>query len=816
MGRRFRWYRLAVLAAVAGVGVLLWPRAHAPATKKIHSGDKPVPFVAKRSPSSSVPEWLEGSPRRRWLAGRVTSEGEPVAHARVRLASRAADLAGAPILDAATGSDGRFDFGLQRITAYTLAASAPGKTEAILSFDLEDPRLAADRLELSLGGCSAVVEGTISDAAGIPVEKARVRRIEAASVPLETDASGRFRLCAGSAEAHLRIEADGDGPTFLKATASAPAKVTLAPPARVVGRCVTEDDGEPVAGAVVAVGSYPEILWTLSDGSGHFEVPVGPGARNVHGFSVDRQSIDVFIDKLEPGRATGEIVLVLRPAARVAGHVVADGKPVGGVPVSVGKGAEAYGIFPAYSQADGDFVLERLLPGYYLMLETPGYFLRSPRHIEPTLEPSAPITVEIATYVNLHGRVLRDGAPVADAEVSCKGPKEAWVPVRSGPGGEYLCEKLASGHHVVSAEDAAGAFSDDIDVELKPGEDRELDIELAHSASISGILVDESGQPVAGATVHFAAGDDDGEAKTEDDGRFRVDALAGRAVYQATVWPPNARNFSMEEARSFRSVDVPGPRSQVTGIRLEVVRKPPPIDGTVFDETDQPAAGVMLSLRDRPGGAPLAQAVSGSDGSFRFQPPERATYEIDALAQDGSDRDLHGVRSGDRDIHLRLDAPIGIDGTLAGFRTEVEVIVVNAGRIYTLHPTGNEFRLHGLKLGPCIVAAKDGYKDGQLLTVTLTERTPVPVTLTALKAARVSLELVDATTRGPANASCHWGRRLGDIEIHEPQVIFPYEGRDNVIVPPGDVFIVCGRSKVALTVAPGEVRSLELAVESQE
>jgi len=815
MGWSTRWRWVLLTAVVVAVVAILWPHPHRPAAERTPAGAGRSVLVPPRlAEKSNVPSWLGGEVQTRSVAGRVTAGGAPVAGARVRLASRASALAGAPVEERVTGPDGRFDFGGQRVNAYTLAASAPEKTEAALAFHLEDPRVGADRLELVLGGCQTVIEGTIVDADGRPVEKARVRRLDAASIPVETDGNGKFRRCIAAGETELAASADGFGPSFFAVKPPAPAQVTLAAPGHVAGVCVSDEDGEPVSGAVVAVGRFPEIVWGLSDASGRFDVPVGAGSGEVHAFSVDRQSRDETFSALEPGGVTRSIVLRLRPALRLVGQVVAAGQRAAGVPISSGKADEAYGSFPVYSKADGSFVLPRLRQGM-VALESEGYLLIAPKMVWTSDEPSPPITVEIAALVNLRGRVLRDGAPVADAEVSCKGAKETWTAVRSGPAGAYLCEKLAAGHHVISAEDALGAFSDDIDVELKPGEDRKLDIELAHSASISGILVDEAGQPVAGATVHFAAGDDDGDAKTGDDGRFRVEALAGRAVYRATVWPPNTRAFTMDAARSFPVVDVPGPRSQVSGIRLEVVRKAPSITGVAFDETDTPAPGVVLALRDRPDGAPLAEVVSGSDGAFAFQPPERAIYEIYARAPDGADRELRNIPSGATDLHVKLDAPIGIDGTIAGFHSEVDVTVVNAGRTYTLPQVRKAFRLHGLKLGPCIVAARDADRDGQAVAVNLTERTPVPVTLTAQKAARISLDVVDATTRGPATATCRWSWRLGETEAFDwRETPYAQEGRRELIVPPADVFIMCDRTKVALTLAPGEVRSVELAVDS--
>jgi RNA polymerase sigma-70 factor (ECF subfamily) len=223
-------------------------------------------------PASEVPGWiqLEGLPPRT-IAGRVTSNGRPIAGARLRLSS--GTLTSARELDryAVSGSDGRLVFAAQPITDWILTAWAPGLAPLIHYIDLRQANWgslvagrAVDALEIDLAPCRASVRGTVRDPGGGVIASARVGFASGwteGGTAARTDGDGRYELCLPDASAQARVltaEASGYGSTEARSPAeSGTVDFVLEPHGIVAGRAVRGASGEPAANVALMLLPLP-------------------------------------------------------------------------------------------------------------------------------------------------------------------------------------------------------------------------------------------------------------------------------------------------------------------------------------------------------------------------------------------------------------------------------------------------------------------------------------------------------------------------------------------------------------------------------
>jgi hypothetical protein len=790
-----RWVgRVAGLALAVAAAFFLWPRGLARAPGRgggpvpvAGGGSAPAPPQVEETP---VPAWLAGTGRLRRIAGRVTADGQPVAGAAVRLASRAAQMAGAPVREQTTRTDGGFDFGEQATTGYTLAAHAEGRTDAVLAFDLDDLRLAADALELVLRPCDADLHGAVRDASGAPV-RAQVHRLEKAAFTVATDAGGRYRVCLPDGPVALVVEADGFGSEVVHVEGAGASRrdIALAAALTVTGRCVDGADGRPVAGAVVAVG--PSFV--LSGADGRFRVPgVSPRAESAWGLAAAARGY-------AQSNATKDATLVFPPTSRIVGTVVAHGQPVAGVEVSTGFLRDSTGGWPAFSQEDGSFALERVPRGPQGLLVA-GHVVMSPTALTVELPVHEGVVIEIEDTAVIRGRVLRGGRPVAGAEVTCAGPKAQWKPVRSGADGAYVCDGLSGGTYAVSAEDeAGGAFGDDVQVKIGPGAERVVDVELGHSASIAGLLVDAEGRPVAGRYLRFLSKElgDVSAGTTDADGRFVVTELAGGGTYDAEV-------RDVPAFQSFPRVVVPRADSHVEGVRLVLVADRT-LRGQVLDARGAPAPGARVAVAERlDSAAPLGEATTGDDGRWAIERIGCSSCVVRARGADGSEGVFVGPGPSSV-VDLRLGPPVSLEGKLVGFGPRPGGVVHLDPEVPgAVHVVDDQLWAQGLAPGTYLVSVLRADAVGAAEAV-------VPAT----GAARVVLERrqpawLVATGRPGGTELCVVGLRVGSRWRPADAARLEWRVRGKLAVPSGEIMVECDGRAIPLALEPGSTTPIDL------
>ncbi len=578
-----------------------------------------------------------------------------------------------------------------------------------------------------------------------------------------TDAKGTYALARRGHPPLLRAAAVGhlpsaNGPVF-----------ALQPTATLAGS-VVDDEGRAVAGADLRIdqdapevpirfGVRPEGLaaHTTSRASGAFRIDVLPRrAYMLHVARTGYAPASLVVEKLAPAATKSGLRIVLSRGQSAAGRVVEKetSEPIVGAELRLmpssraavprwarGGGDDAEGAaFIAISNPDGSYRFEHLPPGKFeLSVTASGY---APQRV-PGLEVSA---VQGATFglislergAIVEGEVVdRGGQPLAGATVFVHPP--AALGVRgdavlrfaseaeetrqgvSGADGSFTVRGLTPGATAdVTVQRKGFVTQTETHVELPPA--APLRIVLEPSARVSGRVVDDGGEPIAGATVTVRASDaalpiglEGRLVVTDAAGTFVVqDLAAGRVAISAM-----ARNYLSSDALL---LDI-GARADVQDVEL-TLRRGATVEGVVTTSSGQPATAARVTVR----GAltperMLEREVAGSartdgEGRYRLEGVPGGPQELSASQEgyQGAIRNLV-VQPGVNQLDFRLVEGLRVGGLVTdGSGAPVagaSVLLMTSGpgvmRNEMSAPDGT-FRFSGVAPGRFIVSAqKQGY-----------------------------------------------------------------------------------------------------------
>ncbi|HEX6203493.1 MAG TPA: carboxypeptidase regulatory-like domain-containing protein, partial [Thermoanaerobaculia bacterium] len=551
------------------------------------------------------------------------------------------------------------------------------------------------------------VRGRVLDATGRPVGGAAValvpEREPAAHLAFDpagprTDAAGRFELPL------LWI----DGPQRLQVAAlrrghsparSAPFAVERGPggvPRDVLVDVHLADEapvrlrvtagGAPVAGARVAVlvaepggwGRLPPVEMLLAapgaavaaSREGVADLFLAPGSYRL---GVAAAGYQTAVQDLEvPAPRPLAVEVALARGFEIAGRVVRGGRPVANVLVHLGS--RVRGEEPQVTGADGGFRLRDLAAGEHrlVVVADDGRF----RAERTATAPATGLVIELppAGALALTVTDRRSGAPVENlaAEVLATGEEgEGAIPGRGarhhggrGEGGRLVLDGLPVGEVEVTVGAAGYLPNGPRRVTIEADRTAELAVALDPGAALAGRVVDEEGEPVAGAQVHAlpARPPERGGlrfgppmATTEADGSYRLTGLAAGPVTLQVHAAGFVAHREELEVRGDQQLDVRLSRGLVlSGV---VTAGGEPIPGAQVGASSAALAGQHQA------------AVSGDDGRFTLTGLVAARYTVSAFKEGHGHRQVEGVHPREvRELVLDLggEATAVVEGVVRG------------------------------------------------------------------------------------------------------------------------------------------------------
>jgi protocatechuate 3,4-dioxygenase beta subunit len=265
-----------------------------------------------------------------------------------------------------------------------------------------------------------------------------------------------------------------------------------------------------------------DVGWAVSGADGSFSLQVPDRAPSFlyfaapTGWLIAREDIrdGVLFQQQLP---TEPLEIPLRRGHLLRGRVLEpDGTtPAAGTRVTAGSAPPiVHNWGTAVARPDGTFEITVLaeVPGQ-LRAENPfGFGVAD--FIMPADGALEPVTIKLAALLALGGRVLDpDGSPVAGARVEAQGyPAGATNrfnrhEATTNERGVYTLEGIRPGRVVLVAHPPAGsdlARSAALDKEVAlGGQYLDVDLTLAHSEEIEGLVVDGAGNPIEGATISW-------------------------------------------------------------------------------------------------------------------------------------------------------------------------------------------------------------------------------------------------------------------------------------------------------------------------
>lgn len=307
---------------------------------------------------------------------------------------------------------------------------------------------------------------------------------------------GRYRL-TGSRRDHRSVQSDwielGDGDEV------GPIDLTPPPNLMLRGRVMSKD-GAPVRRAeltALGLGESPHISTSRSEHNGRFQLELTqPGRYEIvverAGYADHREEIDI------EDSTDRELVLTPAATARVVGRILRDGRPVPDANV---------GVQSVYAATDeqGAYELGELSPGRALLRIEIGQLQRW-QWLELKAGLETRIDVDLASGVQISGRVSAGDEPVPFAQVSIQGVAESrlWSAtddLNADEDGRFSLSGLQPGRYRVSA--VAADIVDDVQrsgvawkwLECPGPGDYECDIQLGE-ASLVLTAVAADGEPI--------------------------------------------------------------------------------------------------------------------------------------------------------------------------------------------------------------------------------------------------------------------------------------------------------------------------------
>lgn len=396
--------------------------------------------------------------------------------------------------------------------------------------------------------------------------------------------------------------------------------LVFAPGAKVLGKVRLSDGSGAVGGTVRLTGgpeAYVSPVWP--DGSyavrdvvpGDYRAEVGGYLQeflpsvHVNGATITQ---DVPVER---GEIIKGFVTRASDGAPVADALVTITDPLNGKVTDVRSGAD--GFYQSGGNRVGDVSVEVNKDGFTPFGPEPATVTAGS---DATLHATLTVGGSITGVVHLPG-----GAPAPGADVVAIGdpPTNHLARAVSGADGSYSLPLLQPGtYDVTASKSGAGRITIGAVVVTDGATTPDVDLQLTAPASLTGVVRDGDGAPVAGATVWAPVpGSNSPTATTGADGSYSLsDVPAGEVRVMAS-----ATGFGTELA----DLTMTAGASQTKDFVLTRLGK---VTGLVHNADGAPLAGVKIDVVSAEG-VPLG-ATTAIDGTFAVEPLLLGKYTVSA------------------------------------------------------------------------------------------------------------------------------------------------------------------------------------------
>jgi len=388
---------------------------------------------------------------------------------------------------------------------------------------------------------------------------------------------------------------------------------------------------------------------------------------------------------------------------RLEGQVLGpDDQPVAGALVALGS------VPPrtATSEKDGSFEFDKLIGRTYALTARSGDMVGGP--VMHTLRAdSDPVVIRLSQGASIEVTVVAagSGTKISGATVDAgEGPESGAPSATTGSDGVAVLKGLTPGSFAVVIARAGGYAPGHalVQVPSSPTARGAARIELEAGAAVSGVVVDESGGPIAGAHVSsrdvsqpWDLPDERDQATTDAKGRFTLPAVAAGTYRFLATHTDHAPSAS-------QPVTVDGSAAR-DDVRI-TMRTGGVAAGQVVDGGGAPVPWATIRIGSARGAMQLQdvatrQVVAGAKGEFEVKGLARAPLLAIALSEAASSQPVQldlTTASEKRDLVLRLDVTGSISGVVVdgGGEPVAEVQVAGYPDFFS-GEVGDDFQLRG-------------------------------------------------------------------------------------------------------------------------